>query len=129
MGKRPPLYHHEEGLPEFQGVRRTRLSSKALKAIENCLIGPAWAPTDLHHETRKALREWGLAEFMDYGTYNPRKTKGGMPIVLGRLTPEGVQVRDDYHCRQAEKLDARRAAKKPKRKPGWPKGRKRGKKK
>lgn len=101
---RPPMTKAEEGQPGFVGVRRNRLKSRALDAIRNDEIFPYWAETKLGPKPRETLERWGLAEFKNRGTFKALGDKNTI-IILARLTPDGIKVRDDYHRGRAERAD------------------------
>lgn len=89
------------------GTRKNRHGSKddrALRLVYSGRLTPVWSFVLIHGRTRDALTRWGLAEFQMRHIGNRKKSRDE-DIVFGRLTPEGVKVRDDYHARQAEKAD------------------------
>jgi hypothetical protein len=66
--------------------------------VQNNEIMPFFDIFRGHSETRMALERWGLAVF--------RKIRApvyeGKPVYYAKLTPRGIQVRDDYAKKQAE---------------------------
>jgi len=70
-------------------------------------LGPVWKWVDLDYRTAAAIQGYGLAEFRTIHRGKNSRCEGKQTAVLtmGRLTPEGVQARDDEHRRQAERIE------------------------
>ena len=103
--KRPPLTREEAR--KWGGIRRDRLSRvRAPGVIYDCKLSPYWRFVNLHHQIRETLTRWGLAEFKVLA-------KG---VIMGRLTEEGIEVRDNHHKSIAEKAHVRRLVKNRKKK-------------
>jgi hypothetical protein len=81
------------------------MNRQALDAVRDGTLGPAWRAVNLHHHSINALEAWGLAEFRRGPSYDPSRRGRKTILIMGRLTAEGVRVRDDYHRRSAERRD------------------------